>query len=111
MASLRDQDIEKDIAVTDAPKTTATAAATSVDHGVESSSESGLDDNYHLFKATAGLEYTPAEARRVVRKIDWRVVTVLFVTYLLQYLDKSEYPDYPRARLEPLENMLRGLQP
>ncbi|KAK7746007.1 hypothetical protein SLS53_002729 [Cytospora paraplurivora] len=89
MASLEYRDIEKDIAVTDAPKTTTTVQATSVDHGIESSSESGLDDNYQVFKATAGLEYTPAEARRVVRKIDWRVVTVLFVTYLLQYLDKS----------------------
>lgn len=60
--------------------------------GFESSSDESLDDNYRAFKAAEDLEVDPAEAKRVVKKIDWRVVTVLFVTYMLQYLDKSESP-------------------
>lgn len=56
-----------------------------------SSSDDSLDDNYAIFKATGDLEVDEAEARRVVRKIDMRVVPVLFVTYFLQYLDKSEF--------------------
>lgn len=63
------------------------------DHGIESSgssSDDSLDDNYEVYKATADVEVDEAEARKVVRKIDARVVPVLFVTYFLQYLDKSE---------------------
>lgn len=92
MASLKDSGIDK---VDDAgtPQTTATAAALSLNHGIESSSEDTLDDNYRVFKAAAGIQVDPEEARRVVRKIDWRVVSVLFGTYLLQYLDKSECLD------------------
>lgn len=62
---------------------------TSVNHGIESSSEDMLDDNYRVYKATADLQVDPEEAKRVVSKIDWRVVSVLFGTYLLQYLDKN----------------------
>lgn len=58
------------------------------DYGIESSTDESLDDNYEVFK-TAAVEYDEAEAKRVLRKIDIRVVTVLFVTYFLQYLDKS----------------------
>lgn len=70
---------------------------TSVNHGIESSSEDMLDDNYRVYKATADLQVDPEEVKRVVSKIDWRVVSVLFGTYLLQYLDKSQYQD-TRAR-------------
>lgn len=59
------------------------------DYGVESSTDESLDDNYEVFKA-AQVEYDEAEAKRVLRKIDIRIVTVLFVTYFLQYLDKSK---------------------
>lgn len=74
------------------------ASVTADNHGFESSDDC-LDDNYRAFKATENLEVDPAGAKRVVRKIDWRIVTVLFVTYMLQYLDKSEL--LPR-RLGPL---------
>lgn len=61
------------------------------DHGVGSSTDESLDDNYGVFKGAA-VEYDEAEERRVLSKIDLRVMPVLFVTYFLQYLDKSEPP-------------------
>lgn len=48
-----------------------------------------LDDNYALYKSQDALEIDSAEAKRVLRKIDIRLVPILFVTYLLQYLDKN----------------------
>lgn len=48
-----------------------------------------LDDNYELYKTARDIEVSPEELKRVLRKIDLRIVTVLFVTYLLQYLDKN----------------------
>lgn len=50
---------------------------------------SELDDNYDLYKKAAGAEVDEAEAKRVLRKIDIRIVPVLFIIYLLQYLDKN----------------------
>lgn len=93
MASSHDPEIEKAEAAGAIPQTTTTVSASSINHGVESISEDALDDNYQVFKATANIEVDPKEAKRVVRKIDWRVVPILFVTYMLQYLDKSECPD------------------
>lgn len=61
-------------------------SSSSNDYGVESSSDASLDDNYEVFKATAEAEFDPAEAKKVLRKVDLRVVPVLFVTYFLQYL-------------------------
>lgn len=61
------------------------------DHGIASSSDESLDDNYAVFKGAEALEYDEAEGKRVLRKIDLRVMPVLFVTYFLQYLDKSEF--------------------
>lgn len=62
--------------------------AASKDYGGESSTDESLDDNYEVFKSSQ-VDYDEAEAKRVLRKIDIRIVTVLFVTYFLQYLDKS----------------------
>ena len=50
---------------------------------------SELDDDYNIYKQSQGQEYDHGEAKKVVRKIDLRVVTVLFVIYLMQYLDKN----------------------
>ena len=47
------------------------------------------DDNYSLFKQARDLETDPAELKRVLRKIDLRIIPILFITYLLQYLDKN----------------------
>ncbi|KAI9692731.1 MAG: hypothetical protein M1820_009403 [Bogoriella megaspora] len=54
-----------------------------------SSSASDLDDSYDLYKSHATDEISDDEAKRVLRKIDFRIVPILFVTYLLQYLDKN----------------------
>lgn len=61
-------------------------SSSSKDYGVESSSDDSLDDNYQVFKATAEADFDAAEVKKVLRKIDLRVVPVLFVTYFLQYL-------------------------
>ncbi|KAF2495246.1 MFS general substrate transporter [Lophium mytilinum] len=50
---------------------------------------SELDDSYETFRKAQGIEIDPVEAKRVLRKIDLRIVPVLFITYLLQYLDKN----------------------
>jgi hypothetical protein len=60
-----------------------------IDASPSSSASSDLDDNYDLYKQQIGIETDPSEAKRVLRKIDLRVVPVLFVIYLLQYLDKN----------------------
>ncbi len=52
-------------------------------------SSNQLDDNYELYKDGKDIEADPAELKRVLRKIDLRIIPVLFVTYLLQYLDKN----------------------
>ncbi|KAF2137338.1 uncharacterized protein K452DRAFT_111817 [Aplosporella prunicola CBS 121167] len=58
--------------------------------GVESTTgSSDLDDNYDVYKRNQNLGIDEAEAKRVLRKIDMRIVPILFMTYLLQYLDKN----------------------
>ena len=57
---------------------------------ISSTGGSDLDDSYDIYKQHATDEPTdPAEAKRVLRKIDKRVVFILFLIYLLQYLDKN----------------------
>lgn len=62
-----------------------------VEDGVEVSTTSSgkVDDNYDIYKRYQGIEYTEEEAKRVLRKIDYRVVPILFLIYLIQYLDKN----------------------
>jgi len=52
-------------------------------------SSTHLDDNYELYKSIRDDEIDPAEAKRVLRKIDQRIMPILFITYMLQYLDKN----------------------
>lgn len=47
------------------------------------------DENYELYKNSREVEYDAAEAKRVLRKVDFRIIPILFVTYMLQYLDKN----------------------
>ncbi|RLL93481.1 hypothetical protein CFD26_101905 [Aspergillus turcosus] len=47
------------------------------------------DDSYDVYKQSRQLEYPPEEAKRVLRKIDTRLIPLLFVIYMLQYLDKN----------------------
>ena len=48
-----------------------------------------LDDNYELYKSARDLDASPEEIKAVLRKIDLRIIPILFVTYMLQYLDKN----------------------
>lgn len=87
---VNDDDIGKD--ATTAAAATEGSTSSPENHGVESGSdETSLDDNYHVYKSVAEASFDEAEAKRVLRKIDLRIVPVLFVTYFLQYLDKSEF--------------------
>ncbi|KAJ1715495.1 MFS transporter [Aspergillus flavus] len=56
---------------------------------LSSAGSSDRDDNYEVYQQTRALEYTPEEAKKVLRKIDLRLMPLLFLIYLLQYLDKN----------------------
>jgi hypothetical protein len=45
---------------------------------------SDVDDNYEFFLQHRGLEYTPEEEKKVLRKIDLHLIPILFFIYLLQ---------------------------
>ena len=47
------------------------------------------DDNYALYKQHAEGDIDLIEAKKVLRKLDRRIVPILFLVYLLQYLDKN----------------------
>ncbi|KAF2717498.1 MFS general substrate transporter [Polychaeton citri CBS 116435] len=51
--------------------------------------DSDVDDNYNIYQHHASDSHDAAQARQVLRKIDRRIVPILFVIYLLQYLDKN----------------------
>lgn len=80
--------VDKETAADPGKHPAVAGSSLSRDYGIESSSEDSLDDNYQVFKATAEAEadFDAAERKKVLRKIDLRVVPVLFVTYFLQYL-------------------------
>ncbi|KAI5922343.1 allantoate permease [Camillea tinctor] len=65
------------------------AAAHSSEEISAAASARYLDENYQLFKDTQELDASEEEVKKVVRKIDVRVVPILFMIYLLQYLDKN----------------------
>ncbi|CAG8948783.1 hypothetical protein HYFRA_00001905 [Hymenoscyphus fraxineus] len=52
-------------------------------------SAGALDDNYELYKSNRGTEVDPLEAKKVLRKIDFRILSIIMGTYVLQYLDKN----------------------
>ncbi|KAF2849010.1 MFS general substrate transporter [Plenodomus tracheiphilus IPT5] len=54
-----------------------------------SETSSQLDDTYEAYKNNQGISYEAAEAKKTLRKIDFRIVPILFFIYLLQYLDKN----------------------
>lgn len=73
------------------------AASTSLEKDIDvihhspaaSKSSSQYDDTYEAYKNNRGIDIDPAEAKKTLRKIDSRIVPILFFTYLLQYLDKN----------------------
>ncbi|KAF2098472.1 MFS general substrate transporter [Rhizodiscina lignyota] len=44
---------------------------------------------YELYHRSDERDVDTAEAKRVLRKVDWRILPMLFMTYFLQFLDKS----------------------
>jgi hypothetical protein len=56
---------------------------------VQSETSSQFDDTYETYKKNQGAVVDATEAKRVLRKIDTRIVPILFFIYLLQYLDKN----------------------
>ncbi len=48
-----------------------------------------LDDTYNIYKGAGDVEITVEEEKKVVRKIDTRIVPIPFLIYMLQYLDKN----------------------
>lgn len=59
------------------------------DDEISSVASKHRDDNYALYKNAKDLDADPEEVKRVLRKIDFRIIPILFVTYMLQYLDKN----------------------
>ncbi|KXG47528.1 Major facilitator superfamily domain, general substrate transporter [Penicillium griseofulvum] len=47
------------------------------------------NENYQFYKQHRDIEYTTQEAKNVLRKIDIRLIPLLFLIYMLQYLDKN----------------------
>ncbi|CAG8333617.1 unnamed protein product [Penicillium salamii] len=56
---------------------------------VSSGDSKQVDESYDFYKQHQGLEYTPEEAKKVLRKIDVVIIPLLFLIYMLQYLDKN----------------------
>lgn len=79
---------EKDLEVDARDKVTIEASSETED-GTYTSDRSDLDDNYHLYQRSDEVAIDAKQAKHVLRKIDQRVVTILFLIYLLQYLDKN----------------------
>ena len=48
-----------------------------------------VDDNYKLYESMRDAEIDPTETKSVRRKVDLRILSLLMVTYVLQYLDKN----------------------
>jgi hypothetical protein len=74
---------------TDQEKTASAQLATHETNGITPVSSTHVDDNYELYKSVRDVEIDPAEAKSVLRKIDERILPILFMTYMLQYLDKN----------------------
>lgn len=62
----------------------------SPDYGHSSPADSAsLDDEYQLYKRSDVEEIDLSEAHRVRRKIDLRIIPILTLIYMMQYLDKN----------------------
>jgi hypothetical protein len=51
---------------------------------ISTTASSDRDDNYEFYRQHQGLEYTPDEAKRTLRKIDLQLIPLLFVIYMIQ---------------------------
>lgn len=76
---MADSDVAKEgLPTTDIHATKASSAATS-----------DVDDSYEVHRQHEQEPIDPAESKRVLRKIDLRLMPILWLLYLLQYLDKN----------------------
>ncbi|KAK8016755.1 hypothetical protein PG993_014944 [Apiospora rasikravindrae] len=85
-------DVEEGVVPPRAPSPPPTKAGYSSSATSDSAPSDGnkeLDEAYAVYAANADLDASPSETKRVLRKVDYRIVTILFTTYLLQYLDKN----------------------
>lgn len=64
-------DYEKDVEPATSPALSETAS-------------SDRDENYEFYRQNRGLEYTPDEAKKTLRKIDRRLIPLLFIIYMIQ---------------------------
>lgn len=64
-------DYEKEVEAATSPALSTTAS-------------SDRDENYEFYRQNRGLEYTPEEAKKTLRKIDRRLIPLLFVIYMIQ---------------------------
>lgn len=51
---------------------------------ISSGDSKQVDESYDFYKQHQGLEYTPEEAKKVLRKIDVVIIPLLFLIYMLQ---------------------------
>lgn len=51
---------------------------------LSSTASSDRDENYDFYRQNRGLEYTPEEAKKTLRKIDKRLIPLLFIIYMIQ---------------------------
>lgn len=51
---------------------------------ISSQDSNKADESYDFYKQNQGLEYTPEEAKKVLRKIDLVLIPLLFLIYMLQ---------------------------
>ncbi len=56
---------------------------------ISPASSAHVDDSYAIYQTGRDFEANPAEAKSVLRKIDYRIIPILFTAYMLQYLDKN----------------------
>ena len=84
--SLEPLSYPEDMAVTSEEKVVANS---SDDRDMSISPTSDYDETYEIYRKQDATDIDPEEAKRVLRKIDLRILPLLMVTYMLQYLDKS----------------------
>ncbi|KAJ2914183.1 hypothetical protein MD484_g6232, partial [Candolleomyces efflorescens] len=70
---------------------------------VGSASQSVLEKPQRLDSLEAGSKFTPAETKRLLRKMDWNLVPFLALLYLLSFLDRTNIGN---ARLAGIEKDL-----
>jgi membrane-anchored glycerophosphoryl diester phosphodiesterase (GDPDase) len=81
-----------------------------IEISVEPSITSGTaDDNYELYKRMRDVEIDLTQNKKVLQKVDMRILSVLVVTYFLQYLDKNCINIASVYGLET-DNYLKGLE-